>query len=225
MRTLSLGLLSLGLGALDNVFANNAFDRVIEALENAENDARAAQKANDDEFTKVQCLAQELIDEANAKIPVAKETISETTAKIAELRSENEALSIEATDLDATVARLTKELAAKQQKRDEDNAKYVTDSTDMTRGVEMMDAAIKVGSRGGRGERGGCIRRGGRRLCGKNKFRMMCCRCDFFRMIRYPHLENSPYGLEGWKWGDERGSGDWILLWSVADAKTCCRAR
>lgn len=124
--------------------APNAFARVVEALENAENDAKKAQKTNDDEFTKVQCLAQELIDEANQKIPVAKQTIAETTAKIGELRSENEALSIEATALDATVARLTKELAAKQDKRDQDKAKYIQDSSDMTRGVEMMDAAIKI---------------------------------------------------------------------------------
>jgi chromosome segregation ATPase len=114
------------------------FKKVVTALEDALADAKSAQQANDDEFAKVKCKADEKIKEANERIPVHQQKIAESKARQAEIRAENEELSIAAADLDASVRKLTKELADKQAKRDADKLAYQTKSGDMNVGVDMM---------------------------------------------------------------------------------------
>lgn len=136
-------VLALAAGLLPSVEAG-VFQKVIDELQGAQDDAKAAQQTNDDEFKKIQCLAQELIDEANEKIPKAQETIEMSNAKIEELTAANEELSIEINDLQAQVAKNTKELADKTRVRNEENTKYKKDKKDMEAGMGMMDQAIGV---------------------------------------------------------------------------------
>lgn len=140
------GLLGLAV-AVTGVNAG-PFQTVIKALEDAADDAKAAQQVNDDEFTKIQCKAQELIDDSNEVIPVEKKNIEKYTALLEELRSDNQAKSIEISDLQASVAKNTKELAEKTQKRNDEAAKYATDKSDMETGMAAMDQAINLLTQG-----------------------------------------------------------------------------
>jgi len=135
------GLLGLCVAGLVDA---GPFQTVIKALEDAAEDAKAAQQVNDDEFTKIQCKAQELIDDSNEVIPIEKKNIEKYTATLEELRSDNQAKSIEISELQASVAKNKKELAEKTQKRNDEAAKYATDKSDMETGMAAMDQAIKL---------------------------------------------------------------------------------
>lgn len=139
------GIFGLACGLVSVAQAeDNVFKKVVTALEDALADAKSAQQANDDEFAKVKCKADEKIKEANERIPVHQQKIAESKARQAEIRAENEELSIAAADLDASVRKLTKELADKQAKRDADKLAYETKSGDMNVGVDMMKKAIQT---------------------------------------------------------------------------------
>ncbi|CAD7975086.1 unnamed protein product [Amoebophrya sp. A25] len=123
---------------------DGVFAKVVEALQSALADVKSQQAANDDEFTKVSCLCNEEIDEANERIPVHEENIEKAKAKLEQLRAENEKLSVESAELDTAVAKNTKDLEDATMKRKEEKFKYDLDMGDMTEGVNQMTAAIKI---------------------------------------------------------------------------------
>lgn len=68
-RKFGLGLLLAARVVEATQSQGGVFERVVAALENAMDEAVAAQKANDDEFKKTECQANELITEAKTRIP------------------------------------------------------------------------------------------------------------------------------------------------------------
>jgi len=123
---------------------DGVFAKVVTALQDALGDVEAQKQANDDAFTKVSCVCNEEIDEANERIPVHTENIEKAKAKLEELRAENQKLSIESAELDAAVAKNQRELADATTKRKEEKDKYDQDMADMTEGTDQMGAAIKI---------------------------------------------------------------------------------
>ncbi|CAD7927122.1 unnamed protein product [Amoebophrya sp. A120] len=124
------------------------FKQVVDALQKALTDVAAQKKANDDEYTKVSCVCNELIDEAKENIPKHEENIEKAKAKLEELRAENEKLSVKSAELDEAVAKNTAELKDATALRKEEKDKYDTDMADMTEGVSQMTAALKILSEG-----------------------------------------------------------------------------
>lgn len=138
-------LFAVGLGTNGvSGLRGSVFDRVVTALEGALQDAVDSQKRNNDEFKKAECQANELITAAKTAIPVHQENIEKATVRQKELRADNQFLSGEAFELDENVDKMTKELANKQQARNQANLKYIEDKKQFTEAADQLGRAVQV---------------------------------------------------------------------------------